>query len=368
MMRIAIYAVVMAGTAIALAPVAWALGALWWLVAAVVGSAIGLFGALRGAGGPSPPRSAAGLLGAAGISGFPMAVVGVLVFLGYGVGLGLGYAVEMLWGLFGPRPELAGPVAAVLAVAVLLLVGTPMMVTASMHNVGWLTVPAARRLEAYRYLWTERRRQNLASWALGGFLVVVATVFAVRSAPSWVCGVLVQAGLVFAATPAWQLVEIERRLSRSHGAREAVGSLLETLGFKVDAAPRQEADDDADPLLTKLDLVARRDDTVLAVEIKTSAQEGRRIDWTAAASLGLAASAVATGDGDRRPDARPLLVLVDADADPSLERAIEVEGVSLVQFTAEELASVSAADSEQRRALAERLMSSVAATDALEAG
>jgi len=119
-------------------------------------------------------------------------------------------------------------------------------------------------------------------------------------------------------------------------------------GYHVKRRPRT-FEQEVDPLLVELNLVAQKDDRGVAVEIKQGGAGADRLRWTDGTRLATAArvlqsesAPIWSADSPDEPPLMsvsrmdPVLVLVDCEADESLQRFAEVEHVALLSICTSE--------------------------------
>lgn len=344
------------GTAVAVTPAASALGRPTWLAGAVLAAALFYGVAAAAKSDLRQPLEIRGSIVALGVCAFGPSIAGIFVLLANLVGWAVGNLTEWVWAWFRQPPDVSTGLALGLSAAALFLIGLPMLAASTGTLLNWLARPPTERSGAATRLWRERHR-TLASLVVGGILGLV-------SGATWASGVnpkvylvLAQLALVFLCTPAWQVVEIARQRARSESKADSVQTLLEAAGFEIERlAPKTV---EAAPLVRRIDLVARRGSEVVAVEVKSATDGRREIDWRAAPSLSLAASALAVDRELPHEAVRALLVLVGATPAPGLELSARDEHVGLLTLTPEELQAVSG-DDQAREATVSKLWSALA--------
>jgi hypothetical protein len=291
---------------------------------------------------------------------FPMSTAGMAVFALYGFGFGVAWLINLSIGWFGGAARL--PMEAVgfyFSVFALVVYGLGFIVVGARALAEWVYVSELRQRDTAFTARGELLPQFARS--LMGAAVFVALAGYLFFETDW--GRLwpllaVQIGLVAAANPAWELVQVSQKRSATRSASEVVGRLLAKAGFEIEH-PALTSDSDAAPLLRKLDFVARRGTRSLAVQVKTAADSSKPVNWTAASSLNMAAWALGSEQDGLPAKAEPLLVLVDVAADESLYPAGEKEGVRIVRTTQVALAQAAeaAVDADLSDAAAEFLSS-----------
>jgi hypothetical protein len=364
------------GGVVALAPPAVALDRASWLI--WIALAIALVYVVRCLSAPRQPLGREGMIVAFGISAFGPVLCGLIVLLLAMVGGIVGFFIEQVWGWFSQPPVLPRWLFDVL-VALALSVASPLIVVTVNTEVEWLGRPPHERAEAIAR-W--RRERGQAEWgraaiAAALFLGAVA-LYAFGHSPGgpflgvhfavldwdrfpflrFVPFLLLQLALVLVFSSTWQAGRIASRRTRVESTVESVQSLLHSEGFEVERSPR-DASDDAESLVRKIDLVARRGPEVFAVEVKTGA-DGRAVDWTAAYSLGLAASMLAAKKDWPTSSVRGLLVLVGAEADPTLDSARRPERVGVLRVSAAELKEAASGADSVRQVVGVRLKTAFA--------
>ena len=165
---------------------------------------------------------------------------------------------------------------------------------------------------------------------------------------------------------AWLWEQGESVAPANAGAVSSLSKVLTSAGFDVrtDLSPGGA---EVSPLVQGVDLLATGHDRTLAIEVKTGTSSEQLLDWTAASSLRIAASALVGEVGEPGStdvgeiSVEPVLVLVGVDGDESLEAFAEQLDVTLVRFADETaLAPGGKGDADPRANLERALNLSVA--------
>jgi hypothetical protein len=278
----------------------------------------------------APMRTELALAWAAAI--FPTAVLSLMSLAFYEAVRGVVELVGVLTRAAGGslRPD-ADVVAVPAAIAFSLVFGVAFAASAAKGTAAKL-YPAATPGRSVFYGFAATR-SRIAAWGFivgaAVFAAVVAGALLVDERLAWALEIY----LIAATSTLWQRGATTTGRPDEHVVN-AVSDLLTDAGFVV---RREAASGHAgvDQLVRGVDLFARARERLLAIEVKTGSHSASPIDWTAASSLRIAASALAgsgpSTDGDAQP-VEPVLILVGVDADESLEEFSRDVDVTLVRL------------------------------------
>jgi hypothetical protein len=175
-------------------------------------------------------------------------------------------------------------------------------------------------------------RGRMVAWCFALGLIVFAALLAASILWDHKFAWVLQVYTLVATSMLWQrgAADAERPNER---VVAAVGELLSSAGFEV----RRDADTgrtSVDSVVRGVDLLANADERTLAIEVKTGSRSTPPVDWTAASSLRVAASALGSEIRSQRGAAapvEPVLILVGVDADEGLEEFSRDVEVTLVR-------------------------------------
>lgn len=193
---------------------------------------------------------------------------------------------------------------------------------------------------AFFELLTQGRRQ-LIPWTAVALLVLgvaLAVFMATGSIGTWFY-IFLQSYLFVVSFPLLLLGEETTLPSEATDAVEAIGKLFEATGYDVERFPRT-GQADIDPLLISVDLFARKSGHNVFVDVQMATESTRSVDWRTASGL-TTATWVLSEQMDLSPkDVDALLVLVDLQAEKSLDTLSKQEGMKVVPITSEDVRRV----------------------------
>jgi hypothetical protein len=117
---------------------------------------------------------------------------------------------------------------------------------------------------------------------------------------------------------------------------ERIRTLLETAGYLTELNPRTE-DASIDPLLTNLDILARREDHNLLLDIRSPVDADQVVDWKSASSLIQSKYLLSTEKEIQPKDLDARLLLIDIKPDPSLKRISEREKIPIQPLSSKDI-------------------------------
>jgi hypothetical protein len=177
---------------------------------------------------------------------------------------------------------------------------------------------AGIRSQYYKFFTTEHSR--LVGAIIGALLIIVGLT-GLWVTTNWNRNVIIYCmqlgfltlGGVFLSETSAVSTEKKKRLS----VVERVGKLLELAGYQVEISPRTQ-DAAIDPLLTNIDIFARREEHNLLLDIKSRLDAEKELDWRSTSTL-IQSAYLLGSQRDIKPeqmDAR--LLLIDVNPDKSL--------------------------------------------------
>lgn len=260
---------------------------------------------------------------------FPFAFLSFVWLILYPVLYWLLRAVQALTGW----PVNAGGITFYVTASLVSLIAIVLLLNAFERIISQLYPNAAGVDSAFRTAVTARRKRLFVMLSVVALILLVLPTIAVflfaGAPPPWfyiylnLCLIILSAG-PFNAQSATATTSPEAAI--------AVGKLLEAVGYQVTVYPRL-GDEEVDPLLVYLDIIAYSPGRALAIKLRTPKSSTEPVDWSAASGLTMCVRSLNNYLPRLELEAselEPCLVLIGVSADQSLLDYCKDEPIQLI--------------------------------------
>ncbi len=274
---------------------------------------------------PRPWEFLLGWLGAV----CPPALLGLLWLVVYAI-------LFVVWGGIQPPPA-----ALVVTLALAMFFGLFVILLSFVNLADQLYPNSAGIQSAFYGLLRQKGWQRV--WGIAG-VAMVGAVAATSMLPDVLFHralvlLLIAIALFFVSAPWWLMSAQVSRIGRDDNAVQTVEKLFQKAGYEFERDPRT-GKADVDPLLTDLDMLARKGIENHLVRVESEHSTGQLVNWTAAAKLNMAATLLMQERCLAAENVDFRLILFDVEADESLAAPDIANDVRVVRLTADRVAQV----------------------------
>lgn len=328
-------------TVVGLTPVAFLLDRPQLLLYLAVGAIIiaALYSSMLGASATNTPSFLEFLLGGLGAI-FPPAQLGLLCLIVYGAIFYATRFVELVVVWFGGQIHPNADLIAFYPTIVLVSVFSIGFIALSEYNLARQLYLDETGIKTAFYDLLRQRRRRLTGYIIGALVVLgaILTLFLVLRNIGTIFYVIMQLYLMGISASLWML-RAETKPPETVDAIEGIGQLFRAADYQVERSPRT-GKAGIDPLLMDIDLVARKGERNLIVDVKTASDTAGSVDSTPATGLTMAAWVLSEQWGLSLDQVEPLMILVDVKADKSLNRFSKREKMKIVRVASKDIERV----------------------------